>query len=249
MKNISTYTTIIVAVSCVIAALALIKILNISYPISVTTRTTSGELAVVGEGKIDVVPDTAYIDAGISVQNSATVESVQKTLTDVNNKIIDAMKGLGIDKADIKTSNFSINPNYQYDRSANTISGYNGSATVTIKAKDPKIASRVIEEATKAGANQVNGTRFVVDDPAKYREQARESAIANAKDQANKLAKSLGISIGKVTNIVESSPNSPLSYPMYATKDAMGAGGGSSPNIEPGTQTVTSTVTLYFEKK
>jgi len=233
-----------------IFALYLIKFFDISYPITITNISRSSELAVVGEGKIDVVPDTAYVDAGITINNVSTTEQAQKHLNEVNNKIIEEMKKLGIKKEDIKTTNYSINPNYKYSGNENIIDGYNGNSTVEIKVKNTQLVAQVISMATTAGANQIQGSRFIISSPEKYREEVRDLAIKNARDQAEKVAKRLGIKLGKVTNIVESSTQ-PSVYNYKAMSSAVGLGGAetSRPEIEPGTQTITSVVTLFFEKK
>jgi len=97
----------------------------------------------------------------------------------------------------------------------------------------------------KLDVNQVGGVNFVVDEPQKYRQIVREKAIENAKGEAQKLAKTLGIKLGGITNIVESSPQEPISYlKTMSLNDRQ-----SSPTLEPGIQTITSTGTLYFEKK
>jgi len=230
--------------------LYLIKAFDISYPFTLVTTNRSSELAVVGEGKIEVTPDTAYVDAGITIDNRQTVEEVQKTINTINNKIIDSLKKLGINKADIKTSNYSVYPNYSYENNQNKIIGYNGNATIQIKVRDIQMASKVIETATSSGANQIQGVRFVIDKPEIYREQARDLAIKNAKDQAEKMAKSLGIKLGKIVNIIESTPNDGSAY-KYSSLPMVGGGGGgdSGISIEQGSQTLTSTVTLYFEKR
>lgn len=227
--------------------LLLIKLFNISYPLTIVSTTKSTELAAVGEGKVEIVPDTAFVDVGITVNNAPSVDETQKIINKTNNQIIVAMRNIGIERSEIKTTNYSINPNYSYDGNLNKITGYNGNATISIKVKNIQLTSKAVEEATKAGANQVNGTTFMVDKPEKYREQARDKAIKNAREQAEKLAKNLGIRLGKIVNIVESTPSWP--YAMYKALPASGAGGGGSPEIEPGTQTITSVITLYFEKK
>lgn len=237
----------------IIIVLAVVRYFDLSYPLSISNSSVSSELSVVGEGKVEVSPDTAYVDAGITVDNASTVDAAQKELNDKNNAIVDAVKKLGIKKEDIKTSNYSIYPNYNYDngRNQNRINEYNGNVTISIRVKDVTTTSTVIVEVTKAGANQIQGTRFVVDKPEKYREDARDKAIANAKEQAHKLAKNLGIRLGRVTNIVES-VSAPIYSPQYALKSAApmaGGMGGGSPDIEPGSQTISSVVTLYFEKK
>lgn len=232
----------------VFIVLAAVRLANISYPLSVVVSNSTSELAVVGEGKVDVSPDTAYIDVGITVNNKKTVEDAQNNIKETNNTIIASLKKLGIQEKAIKTTNYSVYPNYTYENNKSSIGGYDGTATLTVKTKDIELVSKIIEAATQAGANQINNTRFVVDEPQKYREEAREKAIKNAQDQATKLAKSLNIKIGKITNIVESMGSSPLPLGGSFARE-FGGGGGGGPSIESGSETVTSTVTLYFEKR
>ena len=238
----------VVTVSVIVIALFVVKVLDISYPLTVVNSTRSSELAVVGEGKLEVTPGTASVEAGITVDNRSTVAAVQQTINTVNNEIIKALRALGIEKADIKTSNYSVYPNYTYDNNVNAINGYNGNATIEVKVRDVQMVSKVIEEVTAAGANQIQGVRFSIDKPEAYREQVRDMAIKNAKDQAEKLAKDLGISLGKITNIVETTPQTGIVYPMY-DRGIGASGGGGAPIVEQGTQTLTSVVTLYFEKR
>lgn len=249
MENKNFSGNFLSAVMLTVLGLFVIKFFNISYPLTVINTTQSSELAVVGEGKVDVTPDTAYIDAGITVDKASSVGEAQKKINEINNNIINALRETGIEKSDIKTSNYSINPNYKYENNENRVDGYNGNVTIEIKVRDPQLASKVIETVTTAGANQIQGSRFVVDKPELYREEARNAAIKNAKDQATKIAKDLGIKLGKVTNIVESSPgqSTPQVYAKMVSEGLGGGGGG--PIVEQGSQTLTSVVTLYFEKK
>lgn len=229
----------------------IVNYLNISYPLTVTSKTTSGELAVVGVGKVDITPDTASVDLGIVTNDAKTVQDATNQINKVNNAIVEGLNAIGIGKSEIKTSNYSVTPNYDYTKGGNgTISGYNGNTTVTVKVNDTSKLPQVIEVGTRAGANQVMGTNYTIDKPENYQEQARAKAIANAKEQAQKMASELGIRLGKVTNIVEStSDNSPR--PMMYKAEATGIGGNTapSPDLQPGAQTITSTVTLYFDKR
>lgn len=246
MENNNFVKNFLLVVVISLIALSLVKTLDISYPLTIVSSSKSNELAVVGEGKVEVTPDTAYVDAGITVDNRGTVEEVQKTVNTINDKIISSLRDLGIEKADIKTSNYSVYPNYKYENNINAISGYNGNSTVSIKVRDTQMTSKVIETVTAAGANQIQGVRFSIDKPEVYREEARNKAIANAKEQAQNLAKDLGLKLGKIVNIIESSPDQ-AGLPIYA-KSAEGLGGGGGPTVEQGSQTITTVVTLYFEK-
>lgn len=248
-KYVSAYGTILLLT---VLALWFINALNIAYPLSITTRNVSGEFAVVGEGKVDIIPDLATTDLGIVVNNVQTVEEAQNQINKVNNAIITNLSKIGIKKEDIKTSNYSISPNYDYQRNpAGAITGYSGNVTITVKVRDTNKLAEVIETATKAGANQVIGSSYSVEKPEKFREEAREKAIENAKEEAEKLASDLGLRLGKIVNIVESTntPNPVMSFDMKSEELQANAGGGISPSLQPGTQTIYSTVTLYFEKR
>ncbi len=242
--NTSKILTVAGVLGVVFFFLLLIKVLGVSYPLYVTSTNVSSEFSVVGEGKVEVKPDTVFIDLGVSTNNSATAEDAQREMTQVNNNIIATLVKLGVAKENMQTSNFSIYPNY--GPTGQTITGYNGNVTLTIKLTNVAQAGTVIEQATQAGANQVQNTRYEVENPAAYREQAREEAIKNAREQAAMLSKTLGIRLGRVTNLIEATGGTPV-YPMY---DRMASGlGGGGPQMEPGTQTISSVVTLYYEKK
>ena len=251
---------ILLVVAIFIGTLIFINVFHLSIPLEINSVNSqrTNEFSVTGTGKVDIVPDTANISAGITVSNVRTSQEAESKLSEINNKIIDTLGKLGIKKEDIKTSNYSINPDYSYGieivpvfPGKERITGYNGNATVAIKVHDTKKAPQIVQETTNAGANNVYLSGFATEDTDKYKEQARDVAIKNAKEQADKLSKSLGIRLGRIVNMVESSPYNP--YPYYNT-EAMGMKAADQqsvppPAIEPGSQTVTSSVTLFYQTK
>ncbi len=232
----------------ILVTLFAIRVFGFSIPIHTTSTTmTTSEFSMVGEGKVDVVPDIAYVDVGVVVNKAASADLAQKQVDQVHNAIVAAVKQLGITAEDVKTTNYNVNPNYDYTDGANKIAGYNGNATISIKVMDKTITGKVTQAAVAAGANEVQNTRFVVAHPEKYREMARDKAIENAKEQAEKLAKKLGIRLGAITNISESGDGS-RPMPIYAMKASMDAGG-PPVDLQAGEESITSRVTLYFEKR
>jgi len=128
-KENNYYIKIIGVFLIMIFALLIIRIFNIYYPIKVdlTSSERSSEFSVTGEGKIEVVPDIAYLSTGITVENEKSVKDVTQKISTINNAIINSVKSLGILKEDIKTSQYSINPEYEYpEDNARKISGYTG---------------------------------------------------------------------------------------------------------------------------
>lgn len=243
------YLSLLVIPVVTLTTLLLVQVSGLSVPMRVTTTSgTPADFSVVGEGKVDVIPDIGYIDVGVVVNRAESPEAAQNQISAVNNKLIEVLGTYGVQKKDIQTSNFSINPSYDYSsNSSGVINGYNGTAQLSITVRKVDTLGDIAKAATANGANEIYNVRFNVEDPAKYREAARTNAIENAQDQAKKLAKQLGIKLGKVTNVVESTADSQT--PVYYEK-AMGlGGGGGTANLQPGSQIITSTVTLYFEKK
>jgi uncharacterized protein YggE len=244
-KNLVLSTLSIVGIMFV--ALVLINIFHISYPISVVTSTRSSELSVVGEGKVDVVPDNASVNVGINVDNKKSTAEVQQMLDKTHNNIVDAMLKLGIKKEDITTQNYSISPAYEFVDNQNKPNGFTGSASLSIKLKKIELVSQVVQAATAAGATDIQGTSFSVENPDAYREEARNKAIQNAKEQAQKLATTSGIRLGKETKILESNNNT-ATVPVFGTAMSAKVASSNGPEIQPGSQTISSVVTLYFEK-
>lgn len=239
---------ILTPIALIFLLIFIMSYFHIGVPIQVTQTMTTTELSVTGEGKVDIVPNTATVDVGVRVNKAATVDAAQSQINETNNAIIAAMQKLGIEKQNIKTSNYSIYPSYDYSNGRDEITGYDGNVTLSIKTTNVDQVSQVIASATEAGANEIQNTRFEVEDPASYRAEARKKAIDNAKEEAKKLAGDLGIKLGKVVNIVEHNSSGGDVYPMMSEK-AYGLGGGGGASFEPGSQTITSVVTLYFEKR
>ncbi len=96
----------------------------------------------------------------------------------------------------------------------------------------------------------MSGVQFTVDDRDKYIQQAREQAIAKAKNNAKILEKQLGIHLGDIISFNENG-----NYPIYYDK-AMGMGGAES-SIAPavpaqlpaGENKITSNINLTYEIK
>ncbi len=217
-----------------------------SIPISSVVSQKQDFFTVTGEGKVTVVPDTAVVDLGITV-NRPIVKAAQTQANAIINKITEELKKLGIADKDIKTSNYSVNPQYDYQQN-NRIAGYQVNVSVTITVREIDKVNEVIDAATANGANTVGGIQLTVDEKRQREllQQARELAVKEAKDKANSLASAAGITLGKIINIQEGFSNP---RPVYA-KEMMAVGGGAEPTqIQPGSTDISTSVTLYYETR
>lgn len=217
----------------------------ILFSVNSVTTTKSTTFDVTGEGKITASPDIALVTVGI-LANGQTVKQAQDQINSVINKVSDAIKKLGVDPKDIKTTNYNINPlRGDFVNGPAKITGYEASTNLSIKVRELDKANSVIDTATISGANQVGGISFDVDNYAKFENEARIKAVEEAKKKAADASKIAGFKLGRIINYSENSGGiSPLSYRAMAVEKNIG---GVPTQVEPGSNEITVTVTLSFE--
>jgi uncharacterized protein len=184
------------------------------------------------------------------------------------NAIVEYLKNGGkVEEKDIKTSGYALNPKYRWEQGICTqwggcpngkqiLEGYTVSQTVTVKVRETGKAGDLISNVGTKGATNISGLSFTIDDDEKLKREARELAIADAKENAKKLASDLDVRLGRMMNYWEDQGGYPM--PMYdmamsARAESMdGIGGGMkamSPSIPSGENTITSNVTIVYEIK
>ena len=185
---------------------------------------------------------------GVSLKEN-DIQRAQSRANEVINKINTDLQNLGVSKDNIKTQNYSIYPNYDYQTGGQRLIGYSVDISIVVSLTDFEKLNTVVDLATQAGANQVSGIQFTLSEEKErqVKAQAREEAIEDAKQTAQELARLAGMRLGKVVNVVEEPASSvPVPY-LAADAVARGAGGGAPTNIEPGSTNYTYTVTVSYE--
>lgn len=216
-------------------------------PFSVTSVTTQKTTTfdVRGEGRVTVKPDIASVSVGVQA-NGSTVKAAQEQINNVINKVSQAVKALGINEKDILTTNYNINPAYDYTEPTQRITGYTASTNLLIKVRQIDKVNQAIDAATANGANQVSGVSFEVDDKLKAENEARQKAVDEAKKKAQDASRIAGFRLGKIVNYTEGIGGypEPVSYlRAQDTKEVVQP----PTQIEPGSTDIVITVTLSFD--
>ena len=210
--------------------------------------------AVTGEGKVTVVPDVAQFSFSVITQGGKNIAALQAENTANTNKAMDFLAAQNVELKDIKTSSYNLEPRYQTFNCKPEIGavpcppaeivGYNIIQTVSVKIRDFAKIGDALSGVITNGANSVLSLFFTIDDPTAIEKQARDLAIAQARDKAESVAKAGGFSVGRLLSIDEG----------FSSFFGKGGAGGvafdsapSSPRIEPGSQDVTINVTLRYE--
>lgn len=208
---------------------------------------TKNTINVSGDGTVDAVPDIAYVTLGVITEDK-DAKTAQKDNASSMSAVMTQIKAAGIKGEDIKTTNYSINPKYDYNKTTgvSNIIGYSCSNTVQVTVRDISKAGSVIDLGSANGVNITSNISFGLSDPDKYYNEALKKAVGSAKSKAETMAGIYGIALKTPVTITENSSNNTV-YPMYSMKaDAAGMSAPSTP-VEAGTMEIKANVSLVYE--
>ena len=164
---------------------------------------TPGTITVYSNKSKDVEPDVAQMIFSVRT-NAKTVEAATSENKVITNKIISALKQkMDLTKGDqIKTSDFSVYPQYTYPKEGKPILvGYNVQNSVNVKTKKVSSIASLIDLAIKNGANQLNNLSFSLSDEKTSCDDLYASAIKDVQSQASIISKALNSSVSSVKTI------------------------------------------------
>ncbi|MBI3589260.1 MAG: SIMPL domain-containing protein [Candidatus Liptonbacteria bacterium] len=214
------------------------------------TRTIS----VNAEGKTTVKPDLAQFSFSLLTEG-ADLAKISKENNDHLSEVIKFIKSQGVPDNGIETTQYNLQPKYQYDKngSQSFIVGYTLTQGVFVKIKelDKNLdqVSKILGSLPELGVNNISGVSFTVEDPDKFMNDARAKAYTKARAQAEFMAKASGASLGRVVSVTENS-NRPIPYYGEFAKAGMSMGMAPSASpapLEPGTEDITLQVNVTYE--
>lgn len=161
---------------------------------------------------VDVAPDTATIGAGVTTEAPTATEALRQNSAEMQ-KVIARIKALGVAEKDIQTTGINLNARYDYDQATQrqVFRGYMASNRVSVILRKIDDTGRVLDALVEAGANDINGPTFSIDDDTAAKDAARKRAVERAQAQAKAYAAMLGYDGAKVLAISEGlTGNSPM---------------------------------------
>jgi uncharacterized protein len=200
-------------------------------------------VTVVGDGRVLVQPDVAQVGFGVEATGTL-LDATQADVSTRTQAVIDTLLARGVAREDIRTARLGVNP--VYDQRDNTrLQGYRVTNSVQVRLRDLEQVGPIIDAATAAGANRVDGIAFQVSDPAPYQDQARAAAMANARAKADQLAALSNLRVVAVSSIVEAGATPPQPRAVTARAEAAPAAA-PAPPVEPGQQEIRTQLTVTF---
>ncbi len=210
-------------------------------------------LTVSADGRSVRTPDLAVFNAGVTTQAKTAAAALGENAERMN-AVIAALKGSGIADRDIQTSNLSVNPVYSQPRadeagnvsSEPVITGYQASNQVEVRQRKIGNYGKTIDTLVSAGANQVSGPAFQLDNPDLASDEARIDAIKKARARAELYARAAGLTVRRILTISEGGGYAPQPMMVYARAEKMMSSAAPSP-VAAGELQIGATVTVTFE--
>ena len=196
-----------------------------------------------GVGRVTLVPDIATINIGVRTEDEVVTDALEGNTAQAN-AISEVLQDLGVASEDIQTSNFNVYPSERYDPMTGQVEGrfFVVENTVNVKVRDLSSLGEVLSAVVEAGANNIYGINFNVEDRDAAIAEARQLAIEDAKAKAEAIAEESGVELGEILNISVYSGSTPTIY--YDAKG--GAYSEAAVPIAAGTLSITMEATLKY---
>jgi len=216
-------------------------------------------ISVTGEGEVFAVPDIGQFTFSVQAEAADAATAQEQSGTAVND-IIAFLRDQGIAEEDIKTTSYNLFPRYRFEERICTpgtfcgpgervSDGFEVSQSVQVKVRNTDNASAVITGVGEQGATNISSLDFVIDDTDALAAEAREQAIADAKEKAQKLASDLGVRLVKITGFYEEDSRY-IPEPYQARNmafDEMAESGFGGAELPMGEDQTISRVTITYE--
>lgn len=196
---------------------------------------------------VSVAPDMATIGAGVSTQAPTATAALRQNSAEMQ-KVIARIKAQGVADKDIQTTGITLNAMYDYDQEARrqVFRGYQASNRVSVILRQIDAAGAVLDALVAAGATDLNGPSFSIENDEPAKDAARKRAIERAQARVQAYAGMLGYDDAKVLAIseaIEGRGTLPETAMMRMSADSAAA----APPVQPGMVTTGISITIKYE--
>ncbi|MGM0439360.1 MAG: SIMPL domain-containing protein [Patescibacteria group bacterium] len=206
----------------------------------------SRSIRVSGEETLYEAPDEAEIIFSVVTQGSDYEQATNRN-SERMNEITEYLRDEGVSDSNLRTMNFSVSPRYENieeeNRTRREIIGYEVENNLRVKTEELEKIDSLISGAVDAGANKVSNLSFLVSNEEEIKKEARDKAIENAREEAEAIADSLGVDLGRILDYSESGY-----YPVGRSVEMMESDAADqNVPIEAGENEIRSSVDVTFE--
>lgn len=198
--------------------------------------------SVFGAASVDAAPDLARLRVAIKQTRPKPAEAFEVTRGAVN-QVREALRRHAIPDAAVSTSRLNLQSAWNFNNGERKFVGYSCTASFVIELRELEILEPVMVEVVDAGANHVDAVEFDVRNKKQLRAQAREAAVAAAREKAELYTSAAGVRLGPVIHIKD--VDAEQLQNVYRSHGQSGGAAGDG-DLAPGKITVSAGVVLGF---
>lgn len=209
--------------------------------------TESPTVATVGEGRVEVAPDIAWLGFGVTA-NRPTVAAARDEVARGVARLIGLAREFGLKDEHIATAAVSVSPDYEWlpDTRQRVLRGYVVSRQVTLRLGEIDKLGDLTERALGLGVTEASPARFDTSRRAALEAEALTAAARDARARAEVLAGALGARVGAPQRLEAAGgfqpPQPMMMRAAMAEADSMAGG----ETYQPGLIRVTASVAASF---
>lgn len=156
-------------------------------------------LLVTGEADSKVPPDTAVVLLSVVTQSRGALDAQQQNARK-SEAVINAVKAVAGASPEVETSDYGLEPQRDYGGQMPRIVGYEARNSVSVTTSALDSVGALIDAATGAGANSVDGVSFILRESNGARGKALGDASRQAMQKAEAMAEAMN---GRIVRVVE----------------------------------------------
>lgn len=216
MKNLTNLYPYAIAAIIIILTIVLGACVGSSQNGNSSDKTPTRQISVVGQGKVYLIPDVAYVTIGVRSESEDVSEALSKNNTQAN-AVAKAVREMGVNDKDIQTSAFNIYPQQEFGPKGEVVrTFYVVDNVIYVTVHDLNSLGVLLNSVVKSGATNISGIQFDVLDKSKAITEARRLAIEDARKQAEELVKAAGVQLGSLITMNVYNAGGP--YPVFEAK-------------------------------
>ncbi|WP_174734167.1 SIMPL domain-containing protein [Mesobacillus harenae] len=162
-------------------------------------------ISVTGEGSVSILPDKVNVVLGVRTDNQI-VQTAQAENAAAMQLVINALLQVGIQRGNIQTADYRIDPIYSYEDGEQLFKGYRVIHLLRINI-NPELAGLAVDTAVQQGANEISSIQFTLSDSRPAQLQALSLAVSNARQKAEVIARVMGVSLYQIPLSVNEKPS------------------------------------------
>jgi uncharacterized protein len=226
--------------------LALFSLLTVS-PVFAQIPPAPHFVRASGQATVTAKPDRASVDIGVATRASTAQAASEQNAKQTSEVLTIIRRALGTG-GEVQTSNYTLAPQYDYaNNQPGRLIGYDATNTVLVTVDDLSLLGKIIDAATKSGANNIAGISFTLKDDTAMRAAALREATIRARANAEVIAKALDVPI---VGVLQAEPSEvPSIRPMVMPMKMAAMREAAATPIESGSLEVHATVTVTLETR